>query len=192
MSPCSPIPPQETLQHQQVVLVQFPIESLRLFSEFWCRQSFVFALQDWSLCFPQSCGSLVIKSCWPSKSDSLGIPSPFVGSGSPGWEAWHGVLNCQNSGRASLVLLFSSLQVTHPVGMGFNFIIFVPLLPSCCSFFFVFGHGVYFFGRFQHPPVNGYSIASCDFGALAGDECTYSISTVCCCPFRFLFYPLSH
>ena len=159
MSPCSPIPPQETLQHQQVVSVQFPVESLRLFSEFWCRQSFVFALQDWSLCFPQSCGSLVIS---------------------------------QNSGRASLVLLFSSLQVTHPVGMGFNFIIFVPLLPSCCSFFFVFGHGVYFFGRFQHPPVNGYSIASCDFGALAGDECTYSISTICCCPFRFLFYPLSH
>ena len=32
-----------------------------------------------SLCFPQSCGSSVIKSRWPSKSDSLGIPSPFAG-----------------------------------------------------------------------------------------------------------------
>ena len=27
--------------------------------------------------FPQSCGSLVIKSCYPSKSDSLGLPSPL-------------------------------------------------------------------------------------------------------------------
>ena len=34
---------------------------------------------------PKSCGSPVIKSHWPSKSDSLGIPSPFVRP--PGWEA---------------------------------------------------------------------------------------------------------
>ena len=37
-----------------------------------------------SLCFPQDCGSSVIKSHWPSKSDSLGILSPFPRS--PGWE----------------------------------------------------------------------------------------------------------
>ena len=81
-----PMPPQKTLQHQQVTLVQSPVESLLLSSESSCLQGFVCALQDWSLCFPQSCGSLVIKSCWPSRSDSLGIPSPFVES--PGWEAW--------------------------------------------------------------------------------------------------------
>jgi len=35
--------------------------------------------QGWSPseCFSQSCGNPVIKSCWPSKEDSLGIPSPF-------------------------------------------------------------------------------------------------------------------
>ena len=66
-------------------LVQFPVESLLLSSMPWYAQNFVCALQDWSLCFPQSCGSLVIKSHWPSRSDFLGIPSPFVGS--PGWEA---------------------------------------------------------------------------------------------------------
>ena len=37
-----------------------------------------------SLCFTQSCGSFIIKSHWPSKSDSLGIPSlcqiPRLGS----------------------------------------------------------------------------------------------------------------
>ena len=35
---------------------------------------------------------------------------------------------------------------------------------------FAFGHGVSFFGGFQCPPVDGWSTASCDFGALTGDE----------------------
>ena len=49
--------------------------------------------------------------------------------------------------------------------MGFDFIVIAPLLPSCCSFFFVFGHEVSFVGGFQCPPVDGYSTASCNFGA---------------------------
>ena len=53
--------------------------------------------------------------------------------------------------------------------MGFDFIIFVPLLPSCCGFFFVFGHGAsFFFGGLQCPPVDG-STASFNFGVLTGD-----------------------
>ena len=39
-----------------------------------------------------------------------------------------------------MVLLFSSLWVTHPVGMRFGFITIV----SHCSFFFVFGFVVSF------------------------------------------------
>ena len=39
------------------------------------------------------------------------------------------------------------------VGMGFEFIMIVPLLPSYCGFFFVFECGVSFFGWFQRPPV---------------------------------------
>ena len=38
--------------------------------------------------FPQSCGSSVIKYCWPSKSNSLGILSPFAGFS--GWEICFG------------------------------------------------------------------------------------------------------
>ena len=79
-SPCWPTPPQATLPHQQVVLAQFPVESLLLFSKTWCAQGFVCALHDWSPCFPPSCGSVVIKSRWASRSDSLKIPSPFVRS----------------------------------------------------------------------------------------------------------------
>ena len=43
------------------------------------------------------------------------------------------------------VLLFSSLWVTHPAGMGFDFIVIASLLPSRCIFFVVSGRGVPFF-----------------------------------------------
>ena len=71
-------PPLETLQ--QVVLIQSPVGALLLSSGSWCTQDFACALQDWSLCFPESCGSLVIKSHWPSRPDSLDqrIPSPLL------------------------------------------------------------------------------------------------------------------
>ena len=129
------------------------------------------------VCFFQSSESPVIKARWPSRSDSLGIPSLTVRS--QGWEYWHGVQNLHNSGRTSLVLLFSSLWVTHLVGMGFDFIVPVPLLPSRCGFFFVFGHGVSCFGGFQRSPVDGCSTASCYFGALTGgDECMSSYSAI--------------
>ena len=140
LGPCRPTPPQETLTPAGGFgSVSRGVTTLFL----WVLVCtwFCCALQDWSLCFPQSCGSLVIKSRWPSRSDSLGIPSPFVGS--PGWEAWRGVPDLHNSGRTCLILLFSSFCVTHPAGMGFDFIMIVPLLLSCCGFF-VFGHGVSF------------------------------------------------
>ena len=141
-----------------------------------CVQGFVCALKDWSLCFPQSYESLIFKFHWASRSDSLGIPSPFVRS--PGWEAWRGVLNLQDS-RTSSVLLFSSLWVTHLAGMGFDFIVIVPLLPYSCNFFFVFGHGAYVFGRFQGPPDSGCSTVSCDVGALVGgNEHTFFYSAI--------------
>ena len=47
-----------------------------------------------------------------------------------------------------------------------------PLLPSCWSFSFAYGCGVSFFGGIQHSLVDGCSAASCNFGALAEDECT--------------------
>ena len=54
-----------------------------------------------------------------------------------------------------------------------------PPILACCGFFFAFGCGVSFFGRFQCPPVNGCSIASCNFYALeGGDEHTFFYSTI--------------
>ena len=80
------------------------------------------------------------------------------------------VQNLHNSGRTSLVLLFSSLWVTHLEGMVCDFIVIVPLLLSCCGFFFDFGCGVSYFSRFQPPPVDGCSTTSCDFGTLTGGD----------------------
>ena len=78
-----------------------------------------------------------------SKPDSMGVPSPFVGS--PGWEVWCEVQNLHSS-WITLLLLFSRLFVTHPVGMGFDFVVIVPCLQSHCGIIFVFGQGVSFFG----------------------------------------------
>ena len=140
-------------------------------------QGFVCTLQDWSLCFSPYCGRLLIKSHWPSRSDSLEIPSHFVGS--LGWEAWYGAQNLHSSGRTSSILLFSSLWITQLVGMGFEFIVIVPLLPSCYGFFFVIRHRVSFFGGFQCPHVNDCSTDRSNSGALArGDEHTFFCSAI--------------
>ena len=65
------------------------------------------------------------------------------------------------------------------VGMGFDFSKIAPLLPSCCGFLFVFGHGISFFGEFQHLPANCCSIARCNIGYLTGgDEHTSFYSAI--------------
>ena len=64
------------------------------------------------------------------------------------------------------VLLFSTLCVTHPAGMGFDFYRDCAILLSHCGFLFGFERGISFFARFQCPP----STASCNFGAHTGDE----------------------
>ena len=56
--------------------------------------------------------------------------------------------------------------------MEFDFNMIAPLLPSCCGFFFVLGHGMSLFGGFPHPLVDGCSTASCDFGVLTGEMST--------------------
>ena len=89
------------------------------------------------------CVSPVVKAHWPAKSSSLGIP--MTSAGSPSWEACCGAQNLHNTGRTSLVELFSILWVAHLLGMEFDFIMIVSLLLSHCGFSFVFGCGGVFF-----------------------------------------------
>ena len=63
--------------------------------------------------------------------------------------------------------------------MGFDFTVFVPILPSHCGFSFVFGCGVSFFGEFQCLPVSDCSAVSCDSGVLArGSKSTSFYSAI--------------
>ena len=73
-----------------------------------CAHYFACALQEWSLCFPQSCWSPAIKSHKSSKSDSLGIPPPVARP--PGQEAWRGarILHCSGWTSVVCVLQFVS------------------------------------------------------------------------------------
>ena len=64
-----------------------------------CTQDFFCALQE-SL-FPPVLWKFRTQISWSSKSDSLGIPSPFTLC--PGWEVWCGTYNLHNSMRTSLV-----------------------------------------------------------------------------------------
>ena len=61
----------------------------------------VCALQEWSFCFPQSCGVPATKPHWPSKTDSLGSSLPIARA--PGWGARHGVQNFHSCWRTSVV-----------------------------------------------------------------------------------------
>jgi len=71
--------------------------------------------------------------------------------------------------------------------MRFDFIMIEPLLPSYCSFFFVFECGISSFGGFQCS-VNGYLTASCNFDVLrGGDECISAPEKIL---FFFLFLVL--
>ena len=57
------------------------------------------------------------------------------------------IQNLHNGARTSLVLLFSSLWVTHLAVMGFDLTVIAPQIPchiSLCGFLFVFGRGVSF------------------------------------------------
>ena len=62
----------------------------------------------------------------------------------------------------------------------------LPLLLSWWGLSFAPGHGVSFLGVIQHPPVNGCSAVSCNFGILRGeDECmSFYSATLWSSPFQ--------
>ena len=66
----------------------------------WCMWEFVCTLQEWSLCFPLSCGAPAIKPQWPSKTNALGVPP---NARPPGWGAWCGAQKSHSCGRTSVI-----------------------------------------------------------------------------------------
>ena len=60
--------------------------------------------------------------------------------------------------------------------MGFDFIVILSIL---LWLLLCLGHGLSFFGMFRHPPMDGCSIGSGDFGNLkGGDEHTFFYSAI--------------
>ena len=57
--------------------------------------------------------------------------------------------------------------------------VILPLVLSYWGFSFAVGHGVSFCGGIQCSPVNSYTVGSCNFGVLTGEEeCTSFYSTI--------------
>ena len=95
-----PPPPQDTLQDKQASLAQGPIESL-LCPGSQYMWKLVCSLQEWSLCFTQSCGAPALRPCWPSKPNTLRSPPPSARPS--GWGAWLGAQNSHSYGRISVM-----------------------------------------------------------------------------------------
>ena len=118
-------------------------------------------LQEWSLCFPQS---RLFWSLFPPVQALLEFLFPPVlwcsrTQASLPFKAdvWApppnvrfrlcSLTRAQNSylcGRTSVIQLFSSLCVNHPVDIGFDYIVKSSVLPFCYGFFFVFGFRISF------------------------------------------------
>ena len=85
---------------------------------FWVAHYPLCALQEWIFYFSQSCGSLAIKSCWPSKPDSLGdCSSSYYQPPSPVQRGCCRAQNLHSLWRNSVVQSFSGLWVAHLVDM---------------------------------------------------------------------------
>ena len=116
--------------------------------------SFVCALDGWSFCFPWSYGSLIIKSHWPSRPDSLGILNPL--SDPQAGKPYMG-LRTFTTVRELLWYYFSPV-FGLPTWWVWNLI----LLWLCYSSHLTVASslswtwGIFFFRGFQHPSVIGY------------------------------------
>ena len=128
----------ETPGHSWESLRQSLLGLLLLSLGSWCTQGFVCVLQgSVSPVLFEYCNQIPLASKvkFPGDSQSL-CQIPRLGSLTQGSEP-------SQQWENSLVLLFSSLWVTHLEGMGFDLIVVAPLLPSHCGYF-VFGLGVSF------------------------------------------------
>ena len=163
--PCWPTPPQETLQHQRVGLVQPRVGSLLLSSGAWCVQ--------YSLCSPglESVSPVLWKSCsqiplagkvrFPGDSQCL-YWTPRLGSLTWGSEPSH-----QQEGCVGVTALQFVGCPPGQYGMW--------LCRGCApAAVLVWPLGLWtgapFSGAFPRPPVSGCTTASCGFHALTGDE----------------------
>ena len=128
-----PQPPQRTLQDQHVGLAQASMKTAPLAWVLVCvrpcvcpaRLESLFPLVPWSSCN----GDLL---AFKAKCDGGSYPDARTPAGEPGIG-----LRTHSCGRMPVIELVSRLWVAHSEGMGFDYIVSVPLLSSCFHFFFM-------------------------------------------------------
>ena len=98
-----PLFSQEVLQDSQVGLTRILRESL-FCPGTQCTWKPVCTFREWSLCFPQSCGAPVPKSCWPSMPNAPGAAPPNARPPDVGIQ--HEAQDSRSYGRASGIWLF--------------------------------------------------------------------------------------
>ena len=137
-SSSSVLSPQQTTAAPWILfqdLLQILLESL-LCAGTQCTWRPVGTLQEWSLCFPQSCGVPEHKPCWPSMHNAPGA-SPKARPRS--METWCRAQNFSNCGGASAIDILQFVGWS-PGRKWFVYIAKEPLLPSWCSFFVGVGY----------------------------------------------------
>ena len=100
-----------------------------------CTWNLPGTLQEWSLSSPSPCSSCtrapLAFEAESSRASSSQRQTPRLES-----LPWDSALSL----REKLYdIVFSSLWVAHPAGIGFEYITKLPLLPSCCGFFIICG-----------------------------------------------------
>ena len=149
-------------------MVQSPVGSL-LSPGSWYAQDLVSDFQEWSLCFPYSGGGPVVKSRWPSKSDSLGIPNLFARSwGWEAWDAWGSEPSQQWRNFFGIIVLQFVGRPASRRGIWLYLVCTPPTIPLWLLFY-LWTHDI-FFGGFQCPPVSSCPTANCYFGLLTGGD----------------------
>ena len=178
---CWPSPLPETPGHSETSLGQSPVGSLLLSPGSWCTQGVVCALQEsvspvlckfWQLsgrvngdllqqglCHTQVCCTQSLCPCGRPQLTytTAGDTQTFKGR--------TGSVSVGSSG-VHKVLFEPSECLCQVWGLILNWI--SPLLPSCWGFSFALGRGYLFGGSIF--PVNSCSVASCNFGVLAGED----------------------
>ena len=141
--------------------------SLLLSSGSWCKQNFVCALQDWSLFPPVLWKSynqipLALEFKFPGDSQSHGQIS---GMGSLMWDS-EASQQCEN--LFGIIVLQSVSSPTWGCGIWF-YCECTPPTDSLWLLLCLWTWGILFWG-FQHPPVDGCSTVSHNFGAFTGED----------------------
>ena len=120
-----------SLYHILSILKIFHTFSSLVYLLWWSINSDLCALQDWSLCFFQSCGSLTIKSCWPQDQIPWRFPVPLsdaqAGKPDVGFRTF-------TAGQELLWYYCSLACESHLASMEFDFVMIVPLLPFTRAF----------------------------------------------------------